>query len=341
MNYKHFTQDERNEISILLKKNYSQDDIAGVLGKHFSSVKREIHRNSTNGIYDPKKANAKSKTRRIKSKYQCMKIVKHSKLADFIEASLKNDHWTPEEIAGRWNKQNHLDVSGEKITVSPPSIYKYLYSAHGQKLCAYLVSKRYTRKKRKEGGKTKKQLIPNRISIEQRPEKINERIEFGHCEGDTLGRIKGDSDVVIGLTERVSRFIMVDMMPGLKYTINGFEMLLNPYRNIFLSLTLDNGVENIKYERLNLDTYFCHPYSSWEKGGMENLFGRLRRFIPKKASLKDYTREQIIGFAVIMNNTPRKCLNWQTPREVFEEQCALKGITIDLNIYSKVMHLTI
>ena len=118
-------------------------------------------------------------------------------------------------------------------------------------------------------------------------------------------------------------------------------MLLNPHHDTFKSLTLDNGVENVRYEELNIDTYFCHPYSSWEKGAIENCFKRLRRFIPKKASLKDYSREDIIHFAKIMNDTPRKCLNWKTPKEVFEEQSKLNNIKINLNIYSKVLHLTI
>lgn len=334
MSYQHFTKDERNELAILSKKGYLQKDIAEVLGKHPSSISRELKKNKVNGEYVSKKAHQKAKAKRSKSKYQCMKIVEYPELQKFIEIGMKDNHWTPEEIAGRWNGENHTDMKEKIITVSTPSIYKFLYCARGQYLCQYLVSKRYTKKKRKEDGKTKKQLIPNRVSIEQRPENINDRSEFGHWEGDTLGRIKTDSEVVIGLSERVSRFILIDKMPALKHTVDGFKMLLNPHRNTFKSLTLDNGVENIKYERLNLDTYFCHPYSSWEKGSMENLFGRLRRFIPKKASLKDYTREQIIGFAEIMNNTPRKCLNWKTPREVFEEQCALNNLAINLNIYS-------
>jgi transposase, IS30 family len=341
MIYKHFTQDERNEISILLKKGYSQKDIADVLGKNLSSVNREINRNSVNGVYDSKKAQAKSWAKRAKSKYQCMKIVKYTCLVDFLTIGLRDKHWTPEEIAGRWNNEKHLDASGKILTISAPSIYKYLYSNRGQSLCKYLVSKRYTKKRRKEGGKTKREMIPNRTFIEQRPAIISERVEFGHWEGDTLGKIKTDSEVVVGMSERVSRFILIDKVPRLKYTMDGFKMLLDPHRNTFKSLTLDNGVENKKYEKLNLDTYFCHPYSSWEKGSIENLFGRLRRFIPKKASLKDYTREQIIGFAEIMNNTPRKCLDWKTPREVFEEQSALNNFTINLNIYSKVLHLTI
>jgi len=341
MNYKHFTKDDRNELSILLKKGYLQKEIAEALGKDPSSISREIRSNSVNGVYDPEKAHNKSKVKRSKSKYQCMKIVEHSELADYIEINLRDNHWTPEEIAGRWNNENHLDKNEKKIIITAPSIYKYLYSSRGQFLCKYLCSKRYTKRKRKEGGKQKRQLIPNRVSIEERPEKINERIEFGHWEGDTLGKIKTDSEVVVGLSERMSRYILIDKVPRLKHSMDGFKMLLNPHHNTFKSLTLDNGVENLRYEELNINTYFCHPYSSWEKGGIENLFGRLRRFIPKKASLKDYTRKQIIGFAEIMNNTPRKCLNWKTPREVFEEQCEFNNLQVNLNIYSNVLRLTI
>lgn len=339
MNYNHFTKDDRNELAILLKKGYFQKEIAETLGKDPSSISREIRLNSVNGEYDPKKAHRKATEKRSKSKYQCMKIVKYPELVNYIGTNLRDKHWTPEEIAGRWNSKNHLDKNGNKLIISAPSIYKYLYSNRGQHLCKYLCSKRYAKRKRKEGGKQKRRLIPNRISIDERPGIVDERNEFGHWEGDTLGRIKADTEAIIGLSERMSRFILVDKTPRLKYTIDGFKMLLNPHHDIFKSLTLDNGVENVRYEELNVDTYFCHPYSSWEKGGIENLFKRLRRFIPKKASLKDYSREDIVRFAEIMNNTPRKCLNWKTPREVFEEQCALNNININLNIYSKVIAL--
>lgn len=341
MKYKHFTKDDRNELSILLEKGYFQKDIAKTLGKDPPSISREIRRNSTNGVYDPIRAHTKSRIKRSRSKYQCMKIVKYSELMDYIELHLRYDHWTPEEIAGRWNNECYIGKNGKQIIISTPSIYKYLYSNRGQHLCRHLCSKRYTIRKRKDGGKQKKQLIPNRTSIEKRPKIINERSEFGHWEGDTLGKIRTDSEVVVGLTERVSRFILIDKVPRLKYTIDGFKMLLNPHYDTFKSLTLDNGVENVRYEELNINTFFCHPYSSWEKGAIENCFQRLRRFIPKKASLKYYTRKQIIGFAEIMNNTPRKCLNWKTPREVFEEQCFLNDLQVNLNIYSNVLHLTI
>lgn len=339
MSYQHFTQDDRNQISILLKKGHSHRDIAGALGKDHSSVSREIKHNSVRGVYDPRKAEAKAKVKRSRSKYQGMKVVKNSDLAKRIAKNLQADHWTPEEIAGRWNKENQLDAKGKKIIISAPSIYKYLYSAYGQSLCKYLVSNRYAKRKRKEPGKLKRQLIPNRISIELRPLTVNDRTEFGHFEGDTLGRIKIDTEVIAGLSERLSRFILIRKIPGLKHTMDGFNEMLNPYHNLVKSLTLDNGVENVKWEKLGIDTYFCHPYSSWEKGGMENLFKRLRRFIPKKTSLKDYSEKDIIRFAYIMNNTPRKCLNWKTPKEVFNEQCALTKLKINSNIYSPTVAL--
>lgn len=324
MNYKHFTKDERNELAILLKKGYEQKDIAEILDKSPSSISREIRRNNVNGEYHPKKAHHKATVKRSKSKYQSMKIIEYSELENYIIKKIKC-YWTPEEIAGRWNKKKKKDRNGKIIIITAPSIYKYLYSAYGQYLCKYLPSKRYRIRRKKGKNKQKRQMIPNRVSIDDRPKFINERKQFGHWEGDTLGRIRTDTEVIAGLREKMSRYILIKKLPGLKYTVDGFNKMLNPHRNIFNSLTLDNGVENIKYEELNVDTYFCHPYSSWEKGGIENDFQRLRRFIPKGSSLLNYTDKQIFSFAKIMNNTPRKCLNWNTPAEIFNELCALKN----------------
>lgn len=159
--------------------------------------------------------------------------------------------------------------------------------------------------------------IPNRISISQRPEKINNLSEFGHLEGDTLGKPKRHPHTLVGIVERISRKVFFNKVYRLKYSISGFNKLLNPHRKIFKSLTLDNGRENIRHQELGIKTYFCHPYSSWEKGSIENSFKRLRRFIPKGTPIENYTTKQIKHFADIMNNTPRKCLNWKTPNEVF------------------------
>lgn len=319
MRYQHFKQSDRDEISILLKKGYSHREIAGAIGKDHSSVSREINNRKTRNVYDPRKAQAKARLKRRMSKYQGMKVHENLELEEFIERQMKDDGWTPEQIAGKLKTDN-----GDKTVVSAKSIYKYLYSAYGQRLCKYLPHRRYKSKKQISGGKQKKSIIPNRKSIEERPLVVAERKRFGDFEGDTLGRIKTDSEVVSGIRERISRKLFICKMPKLRYAMDGFKQMLSPYHEIAETFTLDNGVENTKYEELNIPTYFCHPYSSWEKGGIENDFMRLRRWIPKKASLLNYTDDQISAIMEKMNNTPRKCLNWKTPNEVWNELYALK-----------------
>lgn len=322
--YKHLTKSDRIEISILLKKDYSLRDIGKALKKNHSSIGREIRRNSVNGEYDWRKAHHKATVSRQHSKHQGMKVRGSPKLEEYIEDKLRDAEWTPEQIAGRWNTKKHVDEKGKVLTISAPSVYKYLYSPYGQRLCKYLTSKRYYPKRRRDKTKPKREMIPNGTSIEERPKKVEKRIEFGHFEGDTLGKIKTDREVVIGLLERKSRYVMLLKADRLKYALDGFKERLNPYLNVTESLTLDNGVENKRHQELEIQTYFCHPYSSWEKGSIENSFQRLRRFIPKKSSLKDFTDEDIKIIENKMNNTPRKCLDFKTPLEVFEEEIEAK-----------------
>jgi len=311
MKYTHFTSDERLEISILLKKGYSHRDIACALEKNHSSVSREIKRNNVKGVYNPIKANQKACVKRSNSKYAGMKVQLNPTIRNYIEARLKQ-YWTPEQIAGRWNKYHS---GNHNIIISAPSIYKWLYSPYGQDLCKYLLSKRYRRKRRK-GKKQKKEIIKNRVFIDKRPKIINERKRIGDFEGDVMGSKKSDKQAMAGLVDRKSRFLLVVKKSRLKYAVDGFKELLNPYRNILHSLTLDNGVENARYQELKVKTYFCNPYSSWEKGAIENSFQRFRRFVPKKSSLRDFSNKDLKRFAKTMNHTPRKCLNWQTPYEV-------------------------
>lgn len=318
MKYKHLKQSDRDEISILLKKGYSHRNIADVLEKNHSSISREISINSVKGVYNPRKAQDKSRLKRRMSKYQGMKIVGNIYLEKYIAEKMENDDWTPEEIAGRLKSDN-----GDKSIISAKSIYKYLYSSRGQYLCKHLPHQRYKPRKNR-GKKSRKSNIPNRKSIHDRPVVVDFNIQFGHFEGDTLGRIKTDNEAIAGVRERMSRKLFICKMPKLKYAMDGFNKMLNPYCDIVESFTLDNGVENTRWEELNIPTFFCDPYSSWQKGGIENDFMRLRRFIPKKASLSNYTEQDIHDIMEKMNNTPRKCLKWKTPNEVWNELYDIK-----------------
>ncbi len=337
MKYTHFSKSDRLELSLLLNRGYSFREIAKSLGKDHSSISREVKQNSVNGQYDPDKAQIKAIKKRARSKYQGMKIKNDPDLENYVTDRIRR-FWSPEEIAGRIK-----NVDTQTKYVSAPSIYKYLYSAYGQHLHSYLYSGRWCKRKRYKIKGPKKTKIPNRVSIEARPAIVGQRIRFGDFEGDTLGRIRRDSEVIAGLVERLSRYILLGKELGLKYAVDGFKKQLSPYQNVAESLTLDNGTENARYEELDIATFFCHPYSSCEKATMENSFGRLRRFIPKGASLRDYGDEDIKRFAGLMNNTPRKCLNFRTPREVFEEQLILKKLSLKVNQLNtpKVVQLTI
>lgn len=316
MSYQHFKQSDRDEISILLKKGYSCREIADVIRKNHSSVSREIKANSARGIYDSRKAQAKARLKRRMSKYQGMKIAGKSDLEIKTAVGLMAS-WSPEEIAGRITFLNN----GEAV-VSAKSIYKFCYSNRGQYLCKYLPHKRY-RPKRRTGAKSAKIIIPNRVLIDFRPAAVAEQKRFGDFEGDTLGRPRHENETLIGAVERQSLYFVGRKVPRLKYSMDGLKNVLRPYQKIVRSMTLDNGVENARHEQLNIETFFCHPYSSWEKPIIENTFGRLRRFIPKKTSLANYTQEQISAIIEMMNDTPRKKLGYRTPKEVFNELYAL------------------
>ncbi len=177
--------------------------------------------------------------------------------------------------------------------------------------------KRYGKKKRKQ-VKSVKETIKNRVFIDQRPEIINQRLRYGDLEGDTLGAPKYTKETLVGLIERKSRYILAKKISRLKEAMDKFKELLNPIPA--LSLTLDNDPENARYQALGIPTYFCHPYHSWEKGSIENAFSLIREYIPKKKNLTNYPQEETDAIVETINNTPRKCLGFRTPKEVFEEQ---------------------
>ena len=309
MAYAHFSKVRRLELSVLQRKGYSQSDIAKVLGVNQSTVSRELKRNSmrNTGEYHPQKANHKAYVARKYSKYDGMKINRDQFLFGFVVAGLKVG-WTPEEISGRL-KRDHARILSFKV------IYKWLYSPHGRAYAHYLCFKRY-QPKRRTGKKSKRQFIPNRISIELRPEIINQRLRIGDFEGDTMGKPKYMPQTLVAAVDRKSRFLVAKKVKQLRFTVEGFKSILP--ENI-KSLTLDNGVENVRYQDLKVPTYFCHPYSSWEKGTVENTFQRLRRYIPKKANLTGFSQRHIAAIVKQMNNTPRKCLGYRTPAEVFKD----------------------
>lgn len=314
MNYQHLRPEERVEIAVLKGKGYSLRSIAKALGRSHSSLSRELKRNEVSGTYEAPKAQHKAYVSRKYSKYQGMKVAEHTGLEKYIQEKLKK-HWTPEQIAGRLRDEASLPY------VSRMGIYKYLYSSYGQKYCEYLPSKRY-RPKRRKGKKTEREMIPNRVGIEERPAEVDGREIFGHYEADTVvsKRNTGKAALCV-LEERMSRKTFIKRIPSMRPGKNN-KALRQMSKNLPMkTLTLDNGIENKHHEKLSkqlkISIFFCNVYRSWEKGGVENTNGRIRRFFPKGTNFSKIKPAAIAKVQLIMNNTPRKCLNYKTPNEMF------------------------
>lgn len=318
MNKGHIKKEERLEISILLKKGYSYRQIADALCRSHTAISREIRHNSIGSGYNPHRAQQKARNKRKCSKYQGMKVRLKPELEDYIKKKLQL-LWTPKKIAGRLKEiDTHLPY------ISSKGIYKWLYSSFGQAYCKYLLKRRYSPRKRRK-KKCKREMIPNRVGIEYRSIAANERVEYGHFEGDTIVSAKRHHTSVslVVLVDRKSRYVRMRKLMNLKPETNRIAieaMAADMYRK---TLTLDNGIENktheIMAEHLSIDVYFCDPYSSWQKGSVENVNGIIRRFIPKGSNISDYTSHEIQMIEDWLNHTPRECLNFKTPYEVMME----------------------
>jgi len=315
MKQTHLTDLERLEISILLKKRYSFRAIGEAMDRPHTTIAREVKRNSVNGNYCPRKARAKARVRRRLSKYQGMKVHERPELKKYIVEKLKLK-WTPEEIAGRLK-----EIDTRLPYISGKGIYKWLYSAHGQRYCHLLTKQRY-RPRRRRKKKTKREMIPNRVGIEHRPLAATKRTEIGHLEEDTMvsGRKTGSKAALAVFCDRKARYSKLKKMPNMKPRTHLKAQKEMAQELHIKTITYDNGIENKNHEELakelSVETFFCNPYSSWEKGTVENTIGRIRRFIPKGSDISKYTAKQIQTIEDWLNHTPRKCLNFLTPYEI-------------------------
>lgn len=303
---------DRKEIQYYLEKGYKPGKIAGILQKPRSTVKREIDRNSVNGKYNAEKAHLKAYQRRYWVLTDPQKIRGHPELEAYIEASLKRlNSWSPEQIAGSWNEASAPKAG---YTISAPTIYKYLYRFRLD-LCKYLCTKRQKRTRRVK--KTDRVMIQHRVWIDDRPVIVDQKKRLGDWEGDTICSVKDDKTSLVVLHDRASRFICVSKSKDKtkKRMIPKVKKLLK-YKPQH-TLTLDNGIEFKGHQAFGLPTFFCHPYSSWEKGAVEYSNRLIRRHFPKKTRLYDISPQKLALVVHAINNTPRKCLNYKTPHQIF------------------------
>jgi len=316
--YKQLTSDERDLIATHHANGFSISDIAKMLNRNKSTISRELTRNRSKSskIYLSGQAHKKAKKRK---KYAAIKEeLKCHKIRNFVKNKLK-EGWTPQIIAGE------LALNPQKLKVSHESIYLYIYKKRPD-LVQYLPRSHKRRFKRVPKSNKKNNRIPNRISIDQRPQEINNRSQFGHWESDTV--VSKQSKVALAVSiERISKLVKIKKIKQNKADMFS-KAIIRRMKGLPAcarrSITYDNGSENTQHElineQLNTDSYFCNPYHSWEKGSVENINGLIRRFLPKKTDFAKITHKRIKEIELLLNNRPRKCLGFKTPAQVFLEQ---------------------
>ena len=311
--YVHLCFRERKKIEKFLRKGKSIRSIARMLCRGVSCISNEIKIGSVNGIYDAKKAEAKAILRRRDSKFQCMKVANGIDLKKFVIDNIKADQ-SPEGISGRLKKvEKNIEYASTK------AIYKFIESPHGRQIEKHLY---HNAVKKRTGPKNKKKVsIDGRTMIDQRPKQVEKRLEFGHFEGDFIESGGDGIGSLLVLIERKTRypFLMYLEDRSTKNVNNLIEKLIAQFNP--KSLTLDNDISFQKHpelsELIHATIYFCHPHTPYEKGTVENRNKAIRRYVKKRSDLSKYGNEYFKMVETKLRTKFMKCLNYQTPEEVF------------------------
>lgn len=311
---------EREKIERYLGFKFSKREMGRRLGRDPRVIRRELDCN-TQGNKRYTAASAQARADRLAGKTNHRKLETDVLLHDYVITQLK-EGFSPEEIAGRLKYQTPSKLKGHYI--NHESIYQYIYEGEGRWEGLFHHLRRKQPKRRKQcSRKAQKALIPERISIHERPVVINDRQRFGDWETDTIqfSRQRG------GISVQYERKAMLTRVHKLvKRTSEETEEAIRQTAEsvvpeFFQSLTWDNGKEGVCHTRIRDDygipTYFCDPYSSWQKGGVENLNGLLREYLPRSTDLTKLSEEQLYTIQERLNDRPRKKLGYLTPNEVY------------------------
>jgi IS30 family transposase len=316
--YTQLSKEERIKMAEMRQAEASVTEIASSLGRSKSTISRELKRNAgPPGQYWPDTAQRLASNRR----QRLCRIDRIEPLKDFILTKLQCHFWTPEQIAG-WLKHRQKEIP----PVSHETIYTWIYKRlqKKEKLWKLLPRHKAKRGPRKSRG-AGVHRIPNRISIHERPKEIEKKKVFGHWEGDLMSFRKNSQHMLV-VRERITMFtqsIPLDSKKALSTARSLINLMDKIPANARKSITLDNGGEFAAHEDwfkvLGLPSFFCDPYASWQKGGIENTNGRLRRDFPRNSNIHTLPQEEFNESITNYNSTPRKSLKWLTPLEAFNK----------------------
>jgi len=338
--YKHFKERERYKLEGYLDAGLSVKEIAKNLNKHDATIYREIKRGMIKRIgyeleeYKAYRANVGQKDyeRKVTNRERSLKIGKDKKLEEYIRKRILKDKLSPDAVIGEI-KNKGIKFKGMICT---KTLYNYIEQGIFSGISNENLWEKRKRKKKKH-RQIKRISLRNRWarSIEERPEMINSRLEYGHWEGDCVKSKRNKKAGLFTLTERKAREEIIlkikDLTQGsIIKAMNKLEKKYQEeFKEKFKSITYDNGGEFLDWEEIETSilggkgkrttTYFAHPYSSWERGTNENQNRMIRRFIPKGTDIGTISAREIKRIENWMNNYPRKILGYKTANELVLE----------------------
>ncbi len=308
----------------MLSVGAKKKDIAKVLNKHRTTIWRELKRNKTNNKikYSARLGKINTTERRIRSNMRFRKLDNNKWLQDYIVKKIKLK-WSPEQISGRLKIDYPNDLSKR---IGKDSGYKYIYNERKNLVKHLRCQKGKYRRRYGTRIREKKRERLKKRRIDERPEIVNERGRIGDWEGDTI--VGGEKTIhILTHVDRKSGLLLADKLEHAtaeqtkQKTIERFKSIP---RSKKITITYDNGTTFSYFEmtqkKTGIDIYFAWPYHSWERGCNENANGLLRQFFPKKSSFAIVTQEEIEKAVRLINNRPRKRLNYRTPAEVFYQK---------------------
>lgn len=317
--YRQLSLEERCTIAELHKAGRSLQQIAATLDRSPSTISRELTRNSGSQVgYRPAYAHEQAWARR----WSGSRLERNAELRTSVLHHL-GAGWSPEQVSGRFALE-----AGRKV-ISLETIYRFIYAqirrTNDGSWRLFLPRAKAKRGRRTKGGGSPVDLIPNRRPIAERTPEAAKRQSPGHWEADYMLFAQYGQNLLIA-HERTSRATLIAHTPDRKAETTANELLClfktmpEPMRQ---TVTFDNGTEFAHHEKLHslgIQTFFCDVRSPWQKGGVENAIGRLRRYLPRKTNLDQISPQTLAAIASRYNHTPRKCLDFKTPAEALSTQ---------------------
>lgn len=317
--------EERRQFYKLVNCKLKMIEIAEIMRRHKSTLYRELKRNFWHDEevpkaagYFPVTAQDMANDRRARQR----KLIRFPELLDEVVDRLDTG-WSPEQISGRLKTEPRAPHN-----ISHETIYQFVYSKEGQKReLGKLLPQRQKKRKPLYARKARSNIFPDAVSIKNRPDSVNDREEFGHWEADLMifRRETGNANVAT-IVERKSRFTVLfknndrQSKPIMNKLIERFAPLPFEARQ---SITFDRGFEFVSWRELDkgmgTQAWFCDPSAPWQKGSVENMNKRARRYLPRTTAVLSVSDQEMKAICDNLNSTPRKCLGYRTPAEVFRE----------------------